>query len=80
MAQQTNTALDALAEDENCRVMDARSTDSEWDAVVWVHGMARTAGPALDPVQFWEAEGRLEADLHGSTEESDAYHVKEVQA
>ena len=78
MAQQTTDALAALDEDENCRVMDTTGTDSEWDAVVWVHGMARTAGPALDPVQFWEAEGHLRAELHGSTEDSDAYHV-EVQ-
>ena len=76
MAQQTRTAMDALAENENVELLDVGSTDSEWTHVVYVYGEARTAGPALDPVQVAEAEGDLRAELHGDTENSTAYHVE----
>ena len=77
MAQQnTSETMAALEQEDDIRTMDVRSTDSEWDYVVWVHGMLRTSGPAPDPVQFHEAEGNLRAELHGSTENSDAYHVE----
>ncbi|AGM11845.1 hypothetical protein M201_gp79 [Haloarcula californiae tailed virus 2] len=77
MAQQTSTAMDALTENENVEAVDVSSTDSEWTHVVYVYGEARTAGPALDPVQAWAAHHQdVRAELHGDTENSTAYHVE----
>lgn len=76
MAQQNTNTMEALEAENEIETLDVSSTDSEWDYVVYVYGSLRTAGPAPDPVQFHEAEGNLRAELHGSTENSDAYHVE----
>jgi len=65
----------SLDEADDVRTM-FNDSDCGQIGVAWVHGKARTGGPALDPVEFWGAESpHFTAERAGSTEESDAYKL-----